>query len=319
MKTISFIISHKENEKRRALIPADIRKIQHKSAIYVERGYGNVLGYSDDDYSDCGVHICSRNEALNKDILCDPKIGDAEYLAYLHKGQIIWGWIHAVQNKEIAEKIINSQATAIAWEEMFYKGKHLFWRNNEIAGEAAIMHAYSLYGIFPYDTKVALIGNGNVARGAYKILVSLGADVTQYTRKTEQLFREELDKYDVIVNALLWDISRKDHIIYKKDLIRMKRNSLIIDISCDKCGAIESSIPTTINNPIYTVNGVIHYVVDHTPSIFYQTISKELSSVCANYIDYLIEGNFDSVLNKALIIKDGNVIDNKIIEFQNKY
>lgn len=318
MKTISFIVSHKENEKRRALIPIDLQRIKNKSAVYIESGYGGVLGFSDNDYSNFGVNICSRREALNKDILCDPKVGDAEYLSSLGKGQVVFGWVHAVQNKDIADKIINAQATAIAWEEMFYKGKHLFWRNNEIAGEAAIMHAYSLHGFFPYDTKVALIGNGNVARGAYKILVSLGADVTQYTRKTEDLFKEELGNYDVIVNALLWDIKRSDHIVYKSDLKRMKRNSLIIDISCDRNGAIETSIPTTIENPIYEIDGVAHYVVDHTPSIFYKTISKELSSVCSNYIDSLIEEKQNPVLQKATIIRDGMVVDDKITLFQNK-
>lgn len=156
---------------------------------------------------------------------------------------------------------------------MYHSGRHTFWRNNEIAGEAAIMHAYSLHGIFPYETKVALIGTGNVARGAYRILVSLGADVVQYNRRSEKLFIEEMDQFDVIVNALLWDTSRKDHIINKEDLKKLKHGALIIDISCDRAGAIETSIPTTIENPTYVVDGVTHYVVDHTPSIFQNNFS----------------------------------------------
>lgn len=318
MQTIGFIISHKENEKRRALLPEDLQNINHANYIYIESGYGDLLGCTDDDYAKYGAHICSRQEALSKDILCDPKIGDAEYLDCLKPSQIVFGWIHAVQNKDITDKLIRTQATAIAWEDMYYKGKHIFWRNNEIAGEAAIMHAYSQFGVFPYDTKVAIIGNGNVARGAYRILISLGADVTQYTRRTETLFREELPSYDVIVNAILWDTTRKDHIIYKEDLKRMKRNALIIDVSCDKCGGIETSIPTTIENPIYYIDGIAHYVVDHTPSLFYKTISKSLSSVCSQFIDKLIENNYDGVLNNAIIIKNGNIIDQRINKFQNR-
>ena len=78
----------------------------------------------------------------------------------------------------------------------------------------------------------------------------MGADVVQYDRKQEDLFRKELGLYDVIVNGILWDTTRKDHIIYRDDLKRMKQNALIIDVSCDKHGGIETSVPTTIKDPI---------------------------------------------------------------------
>lgn len=318
MKTIGFVISHKENEYRRALLPYDLMKVKNTSSVYIEQGYGDVVGYTDDDYRKYGVNICSRDVALRQDVICDPKIGDAEYLELLTQGQTIFGWIHAVQNKDITDKIINAGLTAITWEDMYYKGRHVFWRNNEIAGEAAIMHAYSLHGIFPYDTKVAIIGNGNTARGAYRILASLGAEIVQYNRKTEYLLREEIGNYDVIVNAVLWDTKREDHIIYKEDLKRMKRNALIIDISCDRNGGIETSIPTTIENPVYEVDGIVHYVVDHTPSLFYRTISKSLSAICSGYIDMLVEDRFDDVLKRAVAIKSGSIVDERINLFQKR-
>ena len=318
MKTIGFVISHKENEYRRALLPYDLMKVKNTSSVYIEQGYGDVVGYTDDDYRKYGVNICSRDVALRQDVICDPKIGVAEYLELLTQGQTIFGWIHAVQNKDITDKIINAGLTAITWEDMYYKGRHVFWRNNEIAGEAAIMHAYSLHGIFPYDTKVAIIGNGNTARGAYRILASLGAEIVQYNRKTEYLLREEIGNYDVIVNAVLWDTKREDHIIYKEDLKRMKRNALIIDISCDRNGGIETSIPTTIENPVYEVDGIVHYVVDHTPSLFYRTISKSLSAICSGYIDMLVEDRFDDVLKRAVAIKSGSIVDERINLFQKR-
>ena len=318
MKTIGFVISRKENERRRALLPEDLLQVKHAECVYVESGYGDILGYNDEDYRRCGACVCSREEALTKNIVCDPKVGDAEYLSTLCSGQTIFGWIHAVQNKEITDKLVARGLTAIAWEDMFYKGRHLFWRNNEIAGEAAIMHAFTLHGIFPYDTKVAILGTGNSARGAYRILSSLGADIVQYNRRSEALLREEIGNYDVIVNAILWDTSRKDHIIYKTDLLRMKLGALIIDISCDKHGGVETSVPTTIDNPIYTVNGIAHYVVDHTPSLFFKTISKSLSGVCGRYIDLLVEGQYDDVLSQAVIIKEGVIVDQRINAFQNR-
>ncbi|MDH2292320.1 N(5)-(carboxyethyl)ornithine synthase [Cobetia sp. 10Alg 146] len=316
-KTVGFIKSDKANEKRRALIPLDIKTIKNKCNIFVEKGYGEVLGYADEDYIKEGVNVATKSEILDKDIICDPKIGDAGYLDEI-RNKTIFGWVHAVQNKNITDILVNNKITAFAWEDMFDRGRHVFWRNNEIAGEAAVIHAYTIHGLFPYDTKVAVIGRGNIARGAVKILTFMGADVTVYDRRTETLLCEEIFKYDVVVNAILWDTARKDHIIYKKDLINMKTGSLIIDISCDAGGAIETSIPTSLEKPIYTVDGVVHYAVDHTPTLFYKTISEVLSKIVSKHIDYLIEDEINEVLKDSLIIKNGLIKDNRINEFQGR-
>lgn len=317
MKTVGLPISHKENEKRRTLLPKDIAQIQNRASIYVEEGYGDVLGISDQAYLNEGIQVVSREKVLQQDIICDPKIGDAEYLRQL-SNQTIFGWVHAVQNRSITDIIIEKRLTSFAWEDMYEEGRHCFWRNNEIAGEAAVCHAYMCHGIFPYNTKAAILGRGNIARGAIRTLNYMGADVMVYDRKTEKLFREELGEYDVIVNAILWDTSRKDHIIYHSDLKRMKPGSLIIDISCDKHGGVETSIPTTIENPIYIVDGVAHYVVDHTPSLFYKTTSESLSKVFVQYIDCLIEGKKNTVLETCCNFKDGVILDDRIKQFQNR-
>ena len=201
MKTVGLVISHKENENRRALIPDDIQLIKNRNMIFIEKGYGNILGYSDNEYLRNGVGgVCEREEILFKDIICDPKVGDAEYLDSLNE-QTIFGWIHAVQNKEITDKIVDHKLTAYAWEDMYELGRHSFWRNNEIAGEASIMHAYLRHGIFPYNTNVAVLGRGNTARGAIKMLNYMGAQVSVYNKRTENLFKKELGKFDVIVNV----------------------------------------------------------------------------------------------------------------------
>lgn len=319
MKSVGLPISHKENEKRRALIVDDVAKIHNRDCIFVEQGYGEVLGYSDVDYMEAGIHVVSREEVLKKDIICDPKIGDAEYLEDLD-GQIIFGWIHAVQNRDITDRIIKSRLTGYAWEDMYEEGRHSFWRNNEIAGEAAVLHAYMCHGVFPYNTKAAVLGRGNIARGAIKTLNYLGATVVQYDRKQESLFRKELELYDVIVNGILWDTTRHDHIIYEEDLKRMRRNSLIIDVSCDRNGGIETSVPTTIDNPIYEVDGVTHYVVDHTPSLFWKTATESLSEEFVKYIDFLIEGRQENspVLSRCHNFEKGMILDERINLFQGR-
>ena len=319
MKTVGLPISHKENEKRRTLIPSDISKLHHPELIFIETGYGDVLGLTDEDYMKLGVKVASREEVLRKDIICDPKIGDAEYLKVLDD-QIIFGWVHAVQNSDITDKLIAHKLTSYAWEDMYEDGRHSFWRNNEIAGEAAVFHAYMCHGIFPYHTKAAVLGRGNIARGAIKTLNYMGAEVVQYDRKQEALFRKELDQYDVIVNGILWDTTRKDHIVYREDLKRMKHNALIIDVACDRNGGIETSIPTTIENPIYVVDGVTHYVVDHTPTLFWKTTSESLSSEFVKYIDLLIEdkANTSAVLSKCHNFEKGMILDDRINQFQGR-
>ena len=317
MKTVGFPINHKENEYRRAIVPAHIRYIKNPGLLYFEEGYGEVLGIADEEYEKCGCHIGSHEDVLKKEIICDPKIGDADYLDKLYN-QTIFGWIHATQNRDITEKVLSGRLTAYAWEKMFQKGRHVFWRNNELAGEAAVMHAFQCYGRMPYETMVAVIGRGNTARGAIKVLNMLGADVRQYDRRTEELLRDEIGNYDVIVNCVLWDVMRQDHIIYKEDLKRMKKNSMIIDVSCDRNGGIETSVPTTIENPVYMEDGVLHYVVDHTPALFYKTFTWNNSEVICKYLNELQIEKCGETLEDALIIKEGKIVDEEINKFQKR-
>lgn len=317
MKTVGFPISHKENEYRRAIVPTHLKNVEHPELLYFEEGYGKVLGIEDSEYEACGSHIASHNEVLLKDIICDPKIGDADYLTKLDH-QTIFGWVHATQNRDITDKLLTGRLTVFAWEKMFQKGRHVFWRNNELAGEAAVMHAFQCYARMPYETKVAVIGRGNTARGAIKVLNMLEADVRQYDRRTEELLRDELGQYDVIVNCVLWDVMRKDHIIYRDDLKRMKRNSMIIDVSCDRNGGIETSVPTTIEKPTYMVESVLHYVVDHTPALFHKTFTWNNSEVIWKYINELQYEVYGEVLKDALIIKDGEIVDSEINKYQGR-
>lgn len=316
-KTIGFPVSHKENEYRRAILPDHIKMMRCPAQLYFEYGYGDVLGISDDEYSACGCNIVSRSEVLKKDIICDPKVGDADYLDDLH-GQTIFGWIHATQNRDITDKLIGAKLTAYAWEKMFEKGRHVFWRNNELAGEAAVMHAFQCFARMPYETKVAVIGRGNTARGAIKVLNMLGADIRQYDRRTEELLRDEIGEYDVIVNCILWDVMRNDHIIYHDDLKRMKKNAMIIDVSCDRNGGIETSVPTTIEEPVYYIDGVLHYVVDHTPSLFYKTFTQNNSEVIWRYLSELQENECSKTLADALIMENGKIKDEEINIFQKR-
>ena len=318
MKTVGFVIPVKENEKRRVLLPKDIEKIKEKDCLYFEKGYGKILGISDSEFEKVGCNVVSFDEVLKQDIICDPKIGDANYLDKLKEKQVIFGWVHAVKNRDLTDLLLDKKITAIAFEDMFYKNRHVFYKNNILAGEVACYNAINYLGRLPDNLNAAIIGNGNTAHGAYKALSKLGVNVDIYTRDLEELLRENLYKYDLIVNCVLWDVKRRDHIIYQEDLKKMKKGSMIIDVSCDLKGAIETSRPTTIDNPIYLVDDIIHYVVDHTPSIFYQTFSLECSKIIINYINDLIEEQENEVLHKATIIENGKILDQKINDYQER-
>lgn len=316
MKKMGFLISHKNNEKRRALLPEDIDSIQHKEYLYFETGYGTSMGCSDEEYREKGVHIVSREDALDCDILVDVKLGDADYLESVAPGKTLVGWAHAVQQIEFTDIALKNNQTVIAWEEIYEDGRYIFYRNREIAGEAAVLHGFYHSGKMPYDARVAIIGNGQTAKGALRVLHGLGADVDVYPRKFENLFKKKMYEYDVIINCVMWDTTRMDRLIYKSDLAKFKPGTLILDVSCDPYLEIETSHPTTIDDPVYTVDGVIHYAVDNTPAMYGKTVTKILSKGFAKYVDQLITGEYSLPLQEAVVIENGHIVYDAIRKFR---
>lgn len=321
MKTMGLLISHKNGELRRALLPEHVKLLSHPEQLYFEKGYGKSVGHLDEEYENAGSHVVPREEAMKCDIVTDVKLGDADYLEDIDAGKILFGWAHAVQGVDFTSSVLNHNHTVIAWEEIYEDGRYVFYRNREVAGEAAILHAFRYCGKMPYDTKVAILGNGQTAKGALRVLHGLGASVDVYSRKFESLFVKKMYEYDVLVNCVMWDTSRTDKIIYKEDLKRMKPGTLIIDVSCDPHLEIETSHPTTIEDPVYTVDNVIHYAVDNTPAMYPITVTKVLSEGISRYIDLLLESEIDQYpdnLKKAIVIKNGFVVDERIKSFREK-
>ncbi|WP_458463042.1 N(5)-(carboxyethyl)ornithine synthase [Paenibacillus sp.] len=315
-RTMGLLISHKNNEKRRAILPEDVKLLRNPDMLYFETGYGDSVNYTDQDYIDAGVHVVSREEAMKCDIITDVKLGDADYLDQLDDGKILFGWAHAAQGISFTNKCLEKNFTVIAWEEVFEDGRYIFYRNREVAGEAAVLQAFCHYGKMPYECRVAIIGNGQTAKGAMRILHGLGAKVDVYGRKLEKLFLQKMYDYDVVVNCVMWDISRKDRLIYKEDLKKFKPHTMIIDVSCDPYLEIETSHPTTISDPVYAVDGVIHYCVDNTPAMFPLTVTKVLSEGNVRIFDAVIEGALSSALDEAMVIENGHIRNKNIWNFR---
>lgn len=321
MRTMGFVISHKNGEQRRAILPADIAPLKHPDCLYFETGYGISVGVQDEEYIAAGCHVVSREEAMACDIIADVKLGDADYLDKISPNKILFGWAHTVQNIDFTSDMLNNNHTVVAWEEIFEDGRYIFYRNREVAGEAAVLHGFRYSGRMPYDSKVAILGNGQTAKGAMRILHGLGAQVDVYGRRMESLFRKKMFEYDVLVNCVMWDTAREDRIIYREDLKKMKPGTLIIDVSCDPELEIETSRPTTIEDPVYTVDGVVHYAVDNTPGMFPITVTKVLSAGIGKYIDMVLELEFEDYpdnLKAAVVIKDGHILDERIRAFREK-
>jgi len=208
MKTMGFLISHKNGERRRALLPEQVKQLSCPGQLFFEKGYGESVGVLDEDYLLAGANIADRDDVLKCDIIADVKLGDADYLDTLDNNKILFGWAHAVQGVDFTSKVLEHDHTVVAWEEIFEDGRYIFYRNREVAGEAAILHAFRYCGKMPYDTKVAILGNGQTAKGAQRILYGLGAQVDVFPRKYEKLFMKKMYEYDVLE---LCDVGHKSH------------------------------------------------------------------------------------------------------------
>ncbi len=312
MNTVGFLISHKNNEKRRALMPDDLGQIHYLGNLLFEKGYGESLGIDDAEYIKKGAIFSDRSEVLKCQVLVDVKLGDADYIKEIKPRSVLCGWAHSVQNIEFTSEVLRAKHTVIAWENIYECGRYIFYRNREIAGEAAVLHAFRYSGKMPYDTKVAIIGNGQTARGATRVLTALGAQIDVFGRKQEKSFKMMLGDYDVIVNCVLWDTDRTDRLIYREDLKKLHPGTMIIDVSCDPYLEIETSHPTTIDDPVYVVDGIIHYAVDNTAAMYPITVSKTLSQCFARYVDALVTGDYPENIFDATDIDDG-VIKNEAI------
>lgn len=315
---MGFLKSEKSGEKRIALLPKDLVNVKHCGQLYMEEGYASDFEIDDDEYRIHGCHIMTKQEVLQMDILCETKIGEASWLYDIEPGKVLFGWIHAGADPMLTSMLMERNHTCFAWEDMYETGRHIFWKNNQIAGAGGVLNALQYTGWLPYGKKAAIIGRGDVAIGAYHILSNLGADITVYSRLQEELFQKEAGDMDIIVMAIRWDTTREDHILTDAILGKMKKDAMIIDVSADVDGSIEHSITTSIEEPTYYLYKTKIYSVNNIPSIFYKTATEDVSSIVSEYLDLLITGTQNSTLADALIIADGNILDDRIIKAQKR-
>jgi alanine dehydrogenase len=187
--------SSKENEFRLPIHPQHLDRIDPdlRTRIFLERGYGDRYGVSEEHLATQVAGILSREEIIaTSDIVLLPK-PTLEDMAGLRDGQVLWGWPHTVQDPQLTQICIDKRLTIIAWEAMNHLTPsggfvvHVFHLNNELAGYCSVLHAMTLTGStghYGRPLTAAVIGFGNTARGAITALHGLGIhDVTVLTMR----------------------------------------------------------------------------------------------------------------------------------------
>lgn len=342
--------SNKENEKRLPIHPNDFSKISEKyrEFIYIDKNYGVNFGYSDDELIQY-VNVIDKKEIYEKcDIILILKYVNKDYID-IGPNKICWGWHHLVQNKNNVDIILDKKLTAISIEAMFDNGVYILESNRKMAGYASVFHALQLKGLTGYLIKntnnklikAAVISYGQVGKGAVDGLLAMDINIidvytnrnpNDVTEKRENIYylsypvnskdwKNTLLEYDIIVNCVLQNPLNPYMFLNKIDIMDINKKLFIIDISCDPGMGFDFAVSTTIENPIIKINkNVDFYGVDHSPSIYYNSITSEISKKIIDHIPFVIENkiNDNKTLSQAVEINKGIIINDTINKFQNR-
>jgi alanine dehydrogenase len=293
--------TRKENEHRLPIHPLHLERLDAdlRDNIYLEDGYGDHFGVPDADLAGSVAGIAPREQLIAEcDVILLAK-PETEDLADLRNDQVLWGWPHCVQNRELTQEAIDRRQTLIAFEAMNHwraDGSfklHVFHKNNEMAGYCSVLHALELIGstgTYGRRMRAAVIGFGATARGAVTALNARGihdidvltnrdvsavaspihsarivhfvSDLTANHAETEDgdvPLAEFLAEHDIVVNCVLQDTDAPLTFLSEDDLGAFRPGSLIIDVSCDEAMGFSWARPTSFEEPVFTVGDNITY------------------------------------------------------------
>ncbi len=357
--------SLKENELRVPIHPEQFSWIDDdiKESIFFETDYAKNFGIGPKLFEGFGG-VLERAEIFEKsDVVLVPKPVLKDFQS-MKKGATLCGWAHLVQQKAVTQVCIDKQLSVLAWESLHKWTddgefrRHIFHKNNEIAGYAAILDALRLLGIdgnYGPAKHAIVIGFGSVGRGAVHALLGLGfRDVSVYTNRqpnhiddqihgvrfrqlksspnesllvvnmngSKRSFIEEISTSDIVVNAMVQDTDEPIMFIDESEVGRLKENSLIVDVSCDEGMGFFGAKPTTFEKPMFKIGRAHYYAVDHTPSYLWNSASWEISQSLLPFLSDLMGGvniwNQNESLAKCLEIEQGTIKNQKILTFQNR-
>lgn len=322
---IGLIKETKDQERRVALTPAGVGELHSAGhEIVVELGAGAGVGISDATYEQAGAHIVTTEQAWDSELVIKVKEPQAGELVYFN-GQILFAFLHlAGVAATLTKALIKGKVSAIAYELIAdTDGRYpLLAPMSAIAGNMATsvgawylaasqggkgMQLGTVLG--QHHGRVMVIGDGVVGQHAARSAAGLGAEVLlfgrdatkserlrsefatglSYVESTPDAIRAHIGNADLVIGAVLLPGDRTPRIVSREMVASMQAGSVIVDVSIDQGGCIETSRATSHSNPVYREADVIHYAVTNMPGAYPLTATHALTTASLPYIHRLAD------------------------------
>lgn len=346
----------KEEEFRVICTPMEVHSIRAAGhEVWAQHDCGKLAGFSDEAYAAAGARIVESAEELyaHCDMVAKVKEFTPAECAMMHPGQIVLGCIHPAAHPEEVDALLKSKCIAFTAEDSHRYGSP----NCEAAGkEGALLGLESMLTVNGGKGKyvggfagapgmnVLILGGGTVGQAALQVLHALGAKCTvmdinvgilrtlsnQYQGTIDTMFCNQetiasvLPQTDMVLNCVKWPKERTDFLITKVMLKLMEPGSVLVDISNDDPGAIESSHETHFDNPRYVVNGVVHYCVSNIPSSVANSTSVAYAAEMLPFILSILNNGVaeccvrDGFYRRSLTVYEGYLTHEETSAIQSK-
>ncbi len=351
----------KEGEYRISIVPAGVKTLVDAGhRVLIEKKAGEGSGISDEDFIRAGAKMKESNKDIWEESEMIMKVKEPLPQEYdlMHEGQIIFTYFHLAPERELTRVLLERKVIGIAYEtiELDDGTLPLLTPMSEIAGRMAVhIGAYFLQkehngrgvllagvpGVEPAN--VVILGGGVVGTNAAKIALGMGADVTvldinlNRLRYLDDLYfgsiktimsniqnvGETVSRADLLIGGILIHGALTPHVVTRAMVSYMQRGSVIIDVSVDQGGCIETTRPTSHEDPTYEVDGVIHYCVANMPGAVARTSTFALTNTTFPYclkmanMGYREAMRSDKALMKGLNTSDGKVTYKPVAEALN--
>lgn len=311
----------KKHEYRVGLTPSCARAyVSAGHTVRVQRAGGIDAGYEDKEYEAVGAIVCDSAEEIWRasDMIVKVKEPQASEYELMTDGLILYTYLHLAADEPLTRAMLERNVKGVAYEtvETDKGALPLLRPMSEIAGRMSIQEGARflerpqggrgvlLGGVPSVERgKVAIIGGGVVGTHAAKMAVGLGAEVTILDVNIDRLtylddifggrittlysnvahLEHALETSDLIVGAVLIHGAKAPHLVSRNDLKAMKKGSVIVDVAVDQGGCIETTRPTTHDDPIFVVEDVVHYCVANMPGGVSRTSTQALTTVTLPY------------------------------------
>lgn len=341
----------KNNENRVGMTPDGVSElVKHGHEVFVQHTAGDGSGFADAAYEKVGAKILPTIEAVYDVAEMIIKVKEPikpEYPLLKH-GQLVFTYFHLACDLELTEAMVKSGAVCLAYETVQTADKRLplLVPMSEVAGRmASINGAYYLQktkggkgklmsgvpGVKP--AKVLVLGGGIVGEAAARMAAGMGAEVyitdislprlrqldaelpanvhTLYS--TEHNIRKELKDVDIVVGSVLVPGDKAPHLITRDMLKEMEPGTVLVDVAIDQGGCFETSHPTTHSDPVYEVDGIVHYAVANIPGAVPNTSTAALTNATLKYALALADKGWKKACREdAALYKGLNVVEGKI-------